>query len=1313
MSISNNAKTRTMRSVTKLLLFVMVLFATMFLMPSRAKAEGYTGSGTKEDPYVVTTIQDLDRVSGYSQGGNVVYIELGADIYYERPISSTQTFSSGIGRGEYVVFDFKGHRIEINGYASSGLDMMLFWVYEGGSLTINDSVGTGGVYTSCKGDSSSNILVYASEVNPSTLIINGGEFVCNKGDKGTPSNIRVQGSSTGGWDTNITINGGHFYAEESDPSQSLWGYNLFASGRMNITINGGIFDNNIVCYNESNLTVNDGDFYLLFAKSDCQPYWSTSCEFFHLNGGKFYRMRQDYIHYDKDGVVVRRNNSTSEFFVLGSGAVANYSINGVEDTDGDFVVEGKIGNNTVSTTIRELPSLFLEDGYQLKIYHGDKDVTSKCTKNANGDYVYEFQIGCTSYGKTSEILPLTLEVTNNYYTYSYQMSLYITTKMNPFVVQPQDVQVEATAKIVSVPLTFNGSYSGENDDGLAAAIIHKKNETGEFSIVDYYDVRQFTNALEFMKKIGMPGSSALVPEMTNVVGLFRSDGSVYDDGWGAIVMPFTEDVSGTYYIQMFYLNGNSYDSEKFTIEAGGRIEGLAICDVRKPEVNSTITTFEGTHSTVRAYASFPSSSEKAFASKKMEWFDITDMNTPLTESQLYAPNHKYRFVITLVANDGYYFQKADANYVYDIEALHRGDEVVSFSEKTVSDNGKKLTLVSDVYSLAGTEIESVEVRFTKKPSLDGGLTQAKDISNRLVYLSGSQKTYTTGNLSIQWVDESGKEITELSGGERVKAVISIETQNGETFNTTVVDGASLFAGDVNVENLDIVSARVDDVWKGDTFVKSILTLESDYMEVAVPNEALSGTITASGAPDQLVCVMIMDADFNGVVQEYFDLKDGSAQYSCDLSAGEYYISASTDSGSHWYESHPITIVPGGTVFDMVLTKWNFIELQLNVPEYDGDATIDEIRNDVDMSYDLAVNAGVGRTDFYFKPGTHSKMTITVPGYAACEVEFDADTDKSITVDMIKNQKLSHTLSVQNNLAINYYVAQSAIPNLTNVALSIEKDVYDAAGEKTVEKTVLPSKLGDYGYGPEHKFVYEGVASYQAVNEIRASLVGEYNGVKYTFAPDVYSIETYCYNQIGKSSVAAKTKKLLVDLLNYCSASQVHFGIKADTLANRNLTSEQKALGTTTAPSLQNVSGTKTLSGATTKFNGKTLVLGNNVELKIYMILDSSVKKENVRLRITYQNVNSENVVAYVPYSEFTYDSSRNEYAAKYTGLIAPEFRKVMQLTVMEGDKEISDTDTYSIETYAYNRVNGSSKQTLKDVVTEMMKYSDSALAYFK
>ena len=486
-----------------------------------------------------------------------------------------------------------------------------------------------------------------------------------------------------------------------------------------------------------------------------------------------------------------------------------------------------------------------------------------------------------------------------------------------------------------------------------------------------------------------------------------------------------------------------------------------------------------------------------------------------------------------------------------------------------------------------------------------------------------------------------------------------------------------------------------------------------YGPVIMAQSRLSGTITAD-APDGMVRLLILDDKGMFILKDMkLQLVDGTCDYSIDLSSGTYGISAYMSAGNYFSDTVMIDIVEGEYHMDLNMVQTIYLPITIQLPEYSG-GVVAEIDNEGNV-YSVDLWASEGTVTFFpqFNKGQHITMKVKASGFADCELSFIAGDDSTITIDMIKNQKLTHTLSVQNNLAINYYIAQSAIPNLTNVVLNIEKDVYDTNGVKTIDKTVLLSKLGDYGYGPEYKFVYEGVASYQAINEIRASLTGECNGVKYTFAPDVYSIETYCYNQIGKSSVAAKTKKLLVDLLNYCSASQVHFGIKADTLANRNLTSAQKALGTTTAPALADISGTKSLAGTTARFNGKTLVLGNNVELKIYVLLDDSVQKENVSLRIKYQNVNGENVVAYVPYSEFSYDSDRNEYSAKYTGLIAPEFRKELQLTVMEGTKEISDTDTYAIETYAYNRVNGSSKQTLKDVVTEMMKYSDSALAYFK
>ncbi|MCQ2539590.1 MAG: BspA family leucine-rich repeat surface protein [Acetatifactor sp.] len=384
--------------------------------------------------------------------------------------------------------------------------------------------------------------------------------------------------------------------------------------------------------------------------------------------------------------------------------------------------------------------------------------------------------------------------------------------------------------------------------------------------------------------------------------------------------------------------------------------------------------------------------------------------------------------------------------------------------------------------------------------------------------------------------------------------------------------------------------------------------------------------------------------------------------------------------------------------------------------HDAGVVLDAVTVEV-LQGDTVIKSAVGSTASGYSimglaDGTYT-LRVSADGYATATTSVTVSGStvvKNITI--YTKVKYEHTLSVQNNLAINYYVGQSKITDLTNVRLELSMDKYDDLGIKTVDDSTIAGNLTTNGSVKEYKFIYAGVASYQAINEIRATLVGEKDGVTYSFAPDVYSVETYCYNQIRKSTVAEKTKRLLVDLLNYCAASQTHFGIRTDRLANSRLTAEEKAYGTAEDPVLHNASASTALDGATAKFSGKTLVLGNSVELKIYMKLPGTVK-DNIKLRLSYVNMYGVSTTVDIPYAQFAYDAKADEYSAKYTGIIAPEFGNTITLKILDGSKEISSTDLYSIETYAYNRVNNSNSVTLKAVVVAMMKYSNSAKAYFQ
>ena len=68
---------------------------------------------------------------------------------------------------------------------------------------------------------------------------------------------------------------------------------------------------------------------------------------------------------------------------------------------------------------------------------------------------------------------------------------------------------------------------------------------------------------------------------------------------------------------------------------------------------------------------------------------------------------------------------------------------------------------------------------------------------------------------------------------------------------------------------------------------------------------------------------------------------------------------------------------------------------------------------------------------------------------------------------------------------------------------------------------------------------------------------------------------------------------------------------------------------------------------------------------------------------------------------------------KYKDIPASELRNLIDVTIVEGDEAISDTLTYSIETYVNSRLQNSTNEVFKTLLKELMKYSDSARNYFR
>jgi hypothetical protein len=105
------------------------------------------------------------------------------------------------------------------------------------------------------------------------------------------------------------------------------------------------------------------------------------------------------------------------------------------------------------------------------------------------------------------------------------------------------------------------------------------------------------------------------------------------------------------------------------------------------------------------------------------------------------------------------------------------------------------------------------------------------------------------------------------------------------------------------------------------------------------------------------------------------------------------------------------------------------------------------------------------------------------------------------------------------------------------------------------------------------------------------------------------------------------------------------------------------------------------------------------------------EKEKLVLEVRYENVLGNPVLAEVPYTAFE-QVSENNYKIVFDGLNATDFRRICDARITENGRAVSNYMSYSIETYAYNRVQDETKPELAALMVAMMKYGDSTAAYF-
>ena len=289
-----------------------------------------------------------------------------------------------------------------------------------------------------------------------------------------------------------------------------------------------------------------------------------------------------------------------------------------------------------------------------------------------------------------------------------------------------------------------------------------------------------------------------------------------------------------------------------------------------------------------------------------------------------------------------------------------------------------------------------------------------------------------------------------------------------------------------------------------------------------------------------------------------------------------------------------------------------------------------------------------------------------------------------------------SLTLQDNICINFKANESLF---TEVGYENPYVIFELNGEEFT--------VSDYEVvGGKYVFDFADIAPHNMNDTVKATLYATFDGKEYVSETREYSVATYCYNMLNKytSSEYAELQTLLVDLLNYGAMSQIYTDHNTNALVNANLTDAQKAWGTSETPTYETVQNLayKIIDNPTVQWKGGGLNLVDAVTMRFKISADSGNYESLV------VKAETDDRIWTIPFEEFT--ETTGGYYVYFSGLNAGEMSETVYLTVYENGKAVSNTLSYSIESYAYSKQT-STDENLKNLLEAMMKYGNSAYNY--
>ena len=294
----------------------------------------------------------------------------------------------------------------------------------------------------------------------------------------------------------------------------------------------------------------------------------------------------------------------------------------------------------------------------------------------------------------------------------------------------------------------------------------------------------------------------------------------------------------------------------------------------------------------------------------------------------------------------------------------------------------------------------------------------------------------------------------------------------------------------------------------------------------------------------------------------------------------------------------------------------------------------------------------------------------------------------------------------------FAITQEVKAAYSKVYIVAEREQFD--GDTAIESssvTLTECSLN----GSYYAFTYENFAAREIASGINATLYAEDAEGNVYYGPTIsYSLRQYAENQIRKATVAEEFKTMMVDFLNYGAAAQTYFGYNTSDLANSGLTEDELALASPERDYVDSKSATVDSTKAVNITNFSLLFV-DKITILAATDMDAATyeaNKDNWVAQVSYTNFDGIDVTEEIALNdESLFNLNGTRYVLNFAGLKSREMDKVVTIKIC--DKEgnvVSNTVTYSVESYAYSK--GTGETTLAKLVRNLIKFGDSNIAYF-